>query len=434
MEPLTFIKLWRGRIAPNGVGALPMQLQALLMSLRHGMAGLAWVSERGSAPAKANRKCLKFCYVAPMCRSKGQAKPNAEHTQTGLRLQPPAEVLSALLRERSRLLEKIALKRQELEQECESIKSTMQTLMSKMHGLLAERALLVEEMHRLFGELLAQGRLSRSAHKKVSSVYQTIKESPDFEPLECDPFAPRPNPQTGNGFSDTDASDAEAASQRGPSTLTARHAGGQPGNDSLRGLFRRLTMALHPDRARHEAEQKRRTAVMMEVTRAYEEGDFARLIEIEQRWMTGGNVASTAHDETAKRVTLERTIEELQSQLKAVTSELRMVRASSPIKELFGHTRKRRANNQGPIDTMVAAANEDLERMRQTRDFVRSFNERRISLAEFMRGPAHLRPDNLDEEFDFARLALESLFDEFEMVPVNRRKAKRSSTASNVPF
>ena len=366
-----------------------------------------------------------------MRRPKDQAKADVKPTQTGLRLQMPAEALSALLRERGHLLKKIALKRQELEQECENINSTMQTLMGKMHGLLVERAQLVDEMHRLFGELLAQGRLSKSGRKKVSVVYQTIKESPDFEPLDCDPFAS--NPQTGSG--------EKAAPQPGPGASSARHAGGQPGNDSLRGLFRRLTMALHPDRVQHEGEQKRRTVIMMEVTRAYEEGDFARLIEIEQQWMTGGNVDSATHDETAKRAALERTIKELQSQLKAVTSELRSVRASSPLRELFGNRRKRHADNQGPIDTMVATANEDLDRMRRMRDFVRAFNERKISLAQFMRGPACLRPDNFDEEFDFVQIALDSLLDDFEMAPVNRqkgprsrRKPKRSRVSDDVPF
>ena len=64
-----------------------------------------------------------------MRRPKDQAKADVKPTQTGLRLQMPAEALSALLRERGHLLKKIALKRQELEQECENINSTMQTLM-----------------------------------------------------------------------------------------------------------------------------------------------------------------------------------------------------------------------------------------------------------------------------------------------------------------
>ena len=143
----------------------------------------------------------------------------------------------------------------------------------------------------------------------------------------------------------------------------------------------------------------------------------------------------------AKRAALERTIKEPQSQLKAVTSELKFVRLGSPLRELFGNSRKRRVDDQGPIDAMVASANEDLERMRQMRDFVRAFSERKISLAEFMRGPACLKPDDLDEEFDFARIALDSLFDDFEVVPVNRkkgpharRKSKRSSAVDDVPF
>ena len=180
-----------------------------------------------------------------MRRPKGQAKPTTEPMQTGLRLQAPAEALAALLRQRSLLLKNIALKRRELEEECEHIKSTMQTLMSKMHGLITERAQLVSEMHRLFSELLAQGRLSKSAHKKVSAVYRAIQEGGDFEPLDCDPFASRTNTHAGWGFADNEASDTDATPQRGPAAASAKHAGGQPGNDLLRSLFRRLTMALH---------------------------------------------------------------------------------------------------------------------------------------------------------------------------------------------
>ena len=376
-----------------------------------------------------------------MRRSRGQIKLNVESTQTGLRLQQPSEALSALLRERGRLLKKIALKRQELEQECETIRSTMQTLMSKMQGLVVERNQLVEEMHRLFDELLSEGRLSKSARKKVSSVYQIIKESNDFEPLDFDAVAHPDNAERSPGFSASDTNGARPTLQPSPAAASARHAGGQPGNESLRGLFRRLTMALHPDRVQHEGEQKLRTDVMKEVTRAYEEGDFARLIEIEQQWMAGGHVEVTTDDAAAKRTALERTIKELQSQLKAVTSELKVVRLGSPLRELFGNNRRRRVDDQGPIDAMVASANEDLERMRQMRDFIRAFSEHKISLAEFMRGPACLRPDDYDEEFDFARIALDSLLDDFELVPVNRkkgphsrRKSKHSSTMDDVPF
>jgi len=282
-------------------------------------------------------------------------------------------------------------------------------------------------MHRLFAELLAQGRLSRSARKKVSAVYEEIKESADFEPLEHDAKATGANPQN--------------APRPGPAAPSARHAGGQPGNDLLRSLFRRLTLALHPDRTQHEGEQKRRTVVMMEVTRAYEEGDYARLIEIEQQWMAGGHADSATHDDAAKRVALERGIKELRLQLKAITGELKSVRMSSPLRALFGKQGRRRSNTQGPIDAMVSAANEDLKRMRIMRDFIRSFSESKISLAQFMRGPDSLRPDEFDEEFDFVRNAIDSLLDDFEVVPVNprkaprsRRKPKGSSVGDDVPF
>src|SRR5664280_1368904 len=345
-----------------------------------------------------------------MRRSKGRTKPHTESAQTSLRLRQPVEALSALLLERSRLLKKIAQKQQELEQECENIRTTMQTMLSKMQSLFAERTQMIEDIRRLFDELLAQGRLSRSAHKKVASVFRMIEEDGDLEPLDFDPFAPHPNSETGPGFSEAEASDTEPAPQPDAAAASARHAGGQPGNDSLRGLFRRLTMALHPDRVQHEGEQKRRTDVMKEVTRAYEDGDFARLIEIEQLWLTSGHVDSASNDEAAKCAAIERTIQELQSQLKAVASELKAVRQNSPLRTIFGNRRAPRSDNGGPMETMLAAAEAELEPLRQMLNFVRSFSERKISLAEFLRGPSCLQPDDeFDDELDLSRIVLDSL-------------------------
>lgn len=372
-----------------------------------------------------------------MRRSKGRAKPNAESAKTSLRLQQPSEVLAALLRERSRLLKKIAQKRHEFEQECESIQSTVQTMLGKMQVLLAERTQLIDELRRIFDELLAEGRLSRNARKKVASVYRIIEESGDLEPLDFDPFSVCHDSNAGPDFPETEASDVERAPQP-VATASARHAGGQPGNDSLRGLFRRLTMALHPDRVRHEGEQKRRTDVMKEVTRAYEEGDFARLIEIEQQWLASNHVDSAANDEAAKCAALERTILELQSQLKAVASELKAVRQSSPLRAIFGNRRANRSAAGGPMEAMLAAAEAELEPLRQILNFVRSFSERKISLAEFLHDPSFLQ---LDDEFDDDRIMLDSLMNEIEVESVNRgqgsrsrRKSKNSRTSDEVPF
>ncbi|HXK17794.1 MAG TPA: J domain-containing protein, partial [Polyangiaceae bacterium] len=79
---------------------------------------------------------------------------------------------------------------------------------------------------------------------------------------------------------------------------------------SLRDIFRNLARAVHPDRAGHDGERARRTEVMKEVTRAYEEGDLARLIEIESTWH-GQQAPTEAGDSEARCRELERINREL---------------------------------------------------------------------------------------------------------------------------
>lgn len=55
-------------------------------------------------------------------------------------------------------------------------------------------------------------------------------------------------------------SDRRGPAREGRSVGSANHGGGQPGHESLRGIFRRLIMALHPDLAQESHEQQRRHA------------------------------------------------------------------------------------------------------------------------------------------------------------------------------
>jgi hypothetical protein len=374
------------------------------------------------------------CYVAEMGRRVAQSlKSSAKPVSTALRLQPVSEAVAALLRERGRLVHRIGQKQKELERQRESNASIAREMAARMHPLVMERARLVEEVQRLFDELLAEGRLSKTARKKVAGILRAIEDSGEIDPIEPEPpSSPWGSEAPFDGF-------APRQSQPEATVPSARHAGAQPGNDTLKRLFRRLTVALHPDRVQQESEQKRRTDVMKEVTRAYEEGNLARLIEIEQLWMAGGTVtngADGADSADAKRLQLERALRELKQQLKGLGDELRDLRRNAPLTVVFGVRTTRRTNTVVELDAMIALADKDLEPLREICRFVREFSERRISLAAFLRGPAALQ-----HGFEMAEELLESILGDIENAPPSASKRRRTKSTprrggiyEDVPF
>lgn len=365
-------------------------------------------------------------------------KPKGNET-SALRLQAPSEALAALIRERSRLLKAIAKKQSELEAAREQQRAVEQSLFERMQPLVREHAALQQEISSIFQELLASGKLSKTARKKVSQIFDELKEFGDLDPIggpksgaseefddaDFDPFGDARNP---------------GASPSSQSVNSAKHAGGQPGNESLRGLFRRLTVALHPDLVQDPAEQQRRTEVMKDVTRAYEEGNLARLIEIEQLFAAGKDPRRDTSSDEGKCKELERAISELKLQKQGILAELKSLRAGSVLAMMFGKRRVSREEQAEQVDYTIEKASMELEPLREMRDFVKSFRDGKIKLAEFLRGPSSRRA----QEFDIAEAMLEYVLSGLDVprgpvgAPQGRkggRKSKaRRANYGDVPF
>ena len=98
---------------------------------------------------------------------------------------------------------------------------------------------------------------------------------------------------------------------------------------AIRGLFRRLAEALHPDRVQDEQDKATSTEVMKQIAVAYHAGDFARLVEIERTWAaSGAPLATDDEGELGRRLaTMERANEELRKQLRAIEAG----KGSSPV-------------------------------------------------------------------------------------------------------
>lgn len=253
------------------------------------------------------------------------------------------------------------------------------------------------EVAALFEELLAPGRLAARTRKKVLQVRDSLIAQGLI------PEGPLEAGDKGEGEDDDppfeDDFDFESppfANDSGsePRVAAAPQHGQAPGRDSLRTLFRRLVLALHPDRARHDLDRARRTEAMKEATRAYEDGDLARLLELEKSWEKGASVAGAADDTGQRCAELEQMIRELNRQSRELSRDLREVqqRASAEMLDV-------------PPEQVVAMAENELNDLTAIRDFVKKFRDGRITLAEFMQGP------ELGDE-DAVTIDLEALLEE----------------------
>jgi hypothetical protein len=336
----------------------------------------------------------------------------------GLTLHASTEKVEALLKERARLLREVNKKKDQVTQARAKADREAQATLLQMAPLLARHDALVRDLAALFDELLSEGRLASQAREQVLEVRSNLVLQGILPPLSGRGDARPPHTwddeATSGGRTEPAGeskgrpgkrSQARAAAENAQRDVASAH---QPGPErrSLRELFRSLASAVHPDRAREEPDRARRTEVMKEVTRAYEAGDLARLIELESAWQSERVLAGDGDPEMRCRE-LTRVNRELLNQVRALTRELRDVK------------REARDASPGPIATLIEQGEHELHELTSVRDFVRKFRDGKISLSEFARGPSS--PFASDE---FIAFTLESLFAE-ELNAEQARAPKR---------
>ncbi|HKY39598.1 MAG TPA: J domain-containing protein [Polyangiaceae bacterium] len=345
----------------------------------------------------------------------------------GLEVHPATTRAQTLLRERARLLREVQKQKARLEQFEQKASRDAQEAVAKMAPLVERQRVLVTELSALFNELLAEGRLSALARKQVARIRRTLEAQGLLAPVgdfaEDDDIrspwgddawsserddSPRSSPHRGRAGEARDSRGREDTSE--PEVASAR----QPGQErrSLRDIFRNLARAVHPDRAGHDGERARRTEVMKEVTRAYEEGDLARLIELESTWQSQQAPTGAADSEVRCRE-LERINRELLDQVRELTRQLRDIKRDA-----------REASFGLSLDELVEQAGRELDDFQGICEFVRKFRNGKITLAELVRGPPQTSHRDADDLAFLERLILEEL-EGFESAPRSSRGRRK---------
>lgn len=334
----------------------------------------------------------------------------------------PAERLRWALEEHDKLLARVGKRRKELERvECE-VRAAVARVAGHMAPLAEEADRLDEAIHARLEVLAADKRRSRRERNQIRGVHRDLQRMAILTERES------PEPASSRGH---DGDGPCRCHERGADFERIAPAPRETERGALRDLFRRLAEALHPDRVQDEEAKATRTEVMKEITVAYRERDFARLVEIERAWATSVSVVSDRSDEVERRLAaMTEANDELRSQQRQLERELRRLRNSEDGRLASALKRHR---GDGGLANIVGPAEEELETLRRVHDFVEAFAAGKITLAEFLAGPppAEAETEEVSLILEDALCQLASvLADDVVLGPAKHRRRQRTRPSS----
>lgn len=312
--------------------------------------------------------------------------PNGEDPGLVLQQDPERARVESLTKEHNRLLREIAKKRAQQTAAESLAQELMSTLVQRTTPMRARLKQLLEDISRLFGKVLGpDSPLSRRDKTKVRSVYDDLVEIldlPSVEELDAeDEATSNPPPRAGGKRGRGERARQEYTGGGFSAEKPADH------HTSLRTLFRRLAVAFHPDKVQDEQTKAERTSLMKDVTKAYEAGDLARLMELERALLAQLPVADDPVALRRRAEELVRANTELRRQLRSLTAALKELNLELPFDvNLKAADAKVRA--MAEVDGLVRDLEQEERRVGILRDFTRAFAEGKMSVADFLAGPA----------------------------------------------
>ena len=326
--------------------------------------------------------------------------------------------LDALELEHERLLREITKKRAMREVVEQEVRDTASAMAAKVMPIREAIGTALRDIQTIFAGLLGEdSHLNRRDKARVRRLYARLL--PDLA-REGD----------ARGARDEDGDPSEHAPWEGREVADDSESGYSANKPSeknaslLRSLFRKLAVALHPDKVQDEGERATLTGVMKEVTRAYESGDVARLVEIERTWLAQGPVEVRESDIERRITELLSANKELRRQARALTAELKELKQSVPG---LAAPRRRGARSRAlrsELDEMISEMDRELGHLRVLRDFAQSFANGEMDLTEFLLGP-ELPEDQGEDPFEqMLAEVLEAMADAPRAQKTRRRKRR----------
>jgi hypothetical protein len=304
--------------------------------------------------------------------------------------------IETLDKERQWLLKQIKRKRTELNNFVEQMRSLATDILQQCAVSFQKLADIDQEIHALFAEIFASRKFNKQTQKDIEGIYRTLQLA--------GVITPKPVGQhediTGDEQDEDDQQEHNyhRASPEAdePYEKTQTPLGFSPRNKNdvsrnIRQTFLNLAAIFHPDKVKDGETQMRYTEIMKEINKAYQEGDLARLLEIERQHDIGKFIDSNSEDDLSRKCTrLEQENELLRSQYVNLKQELALVK-KTPEGAMVADCRKAKKVGVDAISLMVKQVESEIEIIASIRDFVQDFHERKMTIKEFLCGPPALR-------------------------------------------
>jgi hypothetical protein len=350
-----------------------------------------------------------------MPQKKKSKQPPSKTSQTvTLSLSSLHERRVGLEEEHQWLLKQIKRKRTELKNFLEQMRTVATEMFHSGEPFHRQMLELDTEIHALFDEILKTRKMGKQTQRDVEEVYQTLQLmgviSPKYEDDEEDEDS-----ELDELFEDEDEEFWQNQSQQyrfnDPSQVETESASRSPQSKQIRRTFLKLAEIFHPDKVTDPQTQMHHTEIMKEVNRAYSEGDLAKLLEIEKSYQSGKLISNeNASSDDLQRLCerLEADNQILKTQYENLKHELGAVK-NTPEGEMVKDYRACVKDGINPVEEMLSQAKKHLKEIEKIRDFIKDFRDKKMTIKEFLKGPASMRHRDPDEMEDILQQMLGEL-------------------------
>lgn len=303
--------------------------------------------------------------------------------------------LEFLEKEHQSLLKQIKRKRTELKNFVEQMRSFGTEFLNKATPGFRKMAELDQEIHALFEEILTTRKFGKQTLKNIQAVYRKLQIT--------GAISLKPNSQQLDTLDESfDNEDSQSDFSKETSEQQHQYWQKQQSVDSasfvrtddqrkIRQTFLKLAEIFHPDKARDSETQKSYTEIMKEINKAYQDGDLARLLEIERSQQPLEIINNNNEDDLTRRCrTLEQHNQILLAQYEKLKQELRLTK-NTPEGTMLCDSRKAAKKGIDAMSAIVETMESQINVVSEIRDFVKDFKEKKITIQEFLDGPVSLR-------------------------------------------
>ncbi|MDB9538353.1 J domain-containing protein [Anabaenopsis tanganyikae CS-531] len=323
-------------------------------------------------------------------------------TTTSLALSSIHLRMENLDKEHKWLLKQIKRKRTELQNFLTQMSSVATDVLNRYHPHFQELVDIDREIHTLFDEILNKRKLGKQSKKDIQAIYYQLQFARIITPEPSNYAESQDTEEVTDDFSHQQREE-HSQYQEPQESLNFSSVNKSEAARKIRQTFLSLAEIFHPDKVKDRETQILHTEIMKEINKAYQEGDLARLLEIEQQHQSGKYIDMNNQDDLNRQcMRIEQQNQILKTQYHKLKQELRQVK-NTPEGAMVTDCRKAARAGIDAIASMAEQLEAEIKTITAIRDFVRAFREQKITISEFLARPEIMRTftqDTIDEHLE----------------------------------